>query len=200
MAAELSGGGPVARRDRNTWARARRRSARRGVGGGGGGGTAGDAGRLGEGCGRRRSAGRLRWEADLPERAVHDTNPPGVVTGLRGRRWAAPPYTRRSRACKAEGRKGGGGEGEGGGAARRRRRRYCEVTGQMGDDAREYQIAHTFAKSYLREIDGENDYLESTQLHIHVPEGATPKDGPSAGHDASLPRSRSAACRAPTWR
>ena len=38
----------------------------------------------------------------------------------------------------------------------------------------------TFA-GYLREIDGENDYLESTQLHIHVPEGATPKDGPSAG-------------------
>merc|ERR1711871_1715633 len=52
-------------------------------------------------------------------------------------------------------------------------------TGQMGDVMREStQIAHTFAKSYLREIDGENDYLESTQLHIHVPEGATPKDGP----------------------
>lgn len=39
----------------------------------------------------------------------------------------------------------------------------------------------TVAKNYLRNIDPENRFLEETEIHMHVPEGATPKDGPSAG-------------------
>ena len=36
-------------------------------------------------------------------------------------------------------------------------------------------------RSYLRSLDPQNDFLERAALHMHVPEGATPKDGPSAG-------------------
>ena len=43
------------------------------------------------------------------------------------------------------------------------------------------QIAHTFAKSFLQEIDPGNTFFKRGEIHLHVPEGATPKDGPSAG-------------------
>jgi ATP-dependent Lon protease len=50
------------------------------------------------------------------------------------------------------------------------------LTGQLGDVMKESaQAALTLAKNYL------GDPLEKTDLHIHVPAGATPKDGPSAG-------------------
>ena len=58
------------------------------------------------------------------------------------------------------------------------------ITGKMGDVMQESaQIAHTLARRFLRSIDGEssNDFLDVTPLHMHVPEGSTPKDGPSAG-------------------
>ena len=55
-------------------------------------------------------------------------------------------------------------------------------TGQLGDVMKESTtIAHTFARSYLDLVDHGNSYLEKAPLHMHVPEGATPKDGPSAG-------------------
>jgi len=50
------------------------------------------------------------------------------------------------------------------------------LTGQLGDVMKESaQAALTLAKMLLRES------LEKTDIHIHVPAGATPKDGPSAG-------------------
>lgn len=58
------------------------------------------------------------------------------------------------------------------------------VTGKMGEVMQESaQIAYTLSRRFLRSIDGQddNDYLDTTTLHMHVPEGATPKDGPSAG-------------------
>ena len=42
------------------------------------------------------------------------------------------------------------------------------------------QIAYSFARSYAYD-DLKNDYLERNEVHIHAPEGAIPKDGPSAG-------------------
>ena len=42
-------------------------------------------------------------------------------------------------------------------------------------------IAHTFARAYMTRLDSSNAFLEEAHLHLHVPEGATPKDGPSAG-------------------
>jgi Lon-like ATP-dependent protease len=41
------------------------------------------------------------------------------------------------------------------------------------------QIAYTYSRKFAAERN--NDYLDTTKIHIHVPEGATPKDGPSAG-------------------
>ena len=55
-----------------------------------------------------------------------------------------------------------------------------KVTGSLGDVMKEsMQISYTYARSYLESID--NSYLEENEVHIHAPEGATPKDGPSAG-------------------
>ena len=56
------------------------------------------------------------------------------------------------------------------------------VTGQMGDVMQESsRIAHTFARRFMHKYDRSNDALERSSVHMHVPEGATPKDGPSAG-------------------
>ncbi|XP_064608395.1 lon protease homolog, mitochondrial-like [Liolophura sinensis] len=57
-----------------------------------------------------------------------------------------------------------------------------EITGNLGAVMKEsVHLAYTFAKSYLIERDPSNSFLQKAQLHLHVPEGATPKDGPSAG-------------------
>ncbi|KAL8454379.1 hypothetical protein Emag_001406 [Eimeria magna] len=57
-----------------------------------------------------------------------------------------------------------------------------KVTGQLGGVMNEScQIAMTFARSFLAACDPTNHYLEKAHIHLHVPEGATPKDGPSAG-------------------
>ncbi|KAJ3101497.1 ATP-dependent Lon protease pim1 [Phlyctochytrium planicorne] len=55
-------------------------------------------------------------------------------------------------------------------------------TGQMGDVMKESStIAYTFAKSFLAKEYPDNKFFEKASVHLHVPEGATPKDGPSAG-------------------
>ncbi|KAF5283624.1 hypothetical protein FQA39_LY17273 [Lamprigera yunnana] len=57
-----------------------------------------------------------------------------------------------------------------------------ELTGHLGDIMKESaRIALTVARNYLRKIEESNKFLEVGHLHLHVPEGATPKDGPSAG-------------------
>ncbi|MCI03197.1 LON protease mitochondrial-like, partial [Trifolium medium] len=56
------------------------------------------------------------------------------------------------------------------------------TTGQLGDVMKESaQIAHTVARAILLEKEPENPFFANTKLHLHVPAGATPKDGPSAG-------------------
>ena len=65
-------------------------------------------------------------------------------------------------------------QGEGKGA--------LHVTGQLGDVMKESsQIAHTLARAILLEKDPANPFFANSKLHLHVPAGATPKDGPSAG-------------------
>jgi ATP-dependent Lon protease len=55
-------------------------------------------------------------------------------------------------------------------------------TGSLGDVMQEsIQAAITFVRSRSRSIGVAADFHEKNDLHIHVPEGATPKDGPSAG-------------------
>lgn len=43
------------------------------------------------------------------------------------------------------------------------------------------EIAYSYAKNFLHSIDPKNQLLEDKNLHIHFPEGASKKDGPSAG-------------------
>lgn len=56
------------------------------------------------------------------------------------------------------------------------------ATGKLGDVMKESsQIAYTVARARLADIESENNFFDITDIHMHVPEGATPKDGPSAG-------------------
>ncbi len=57
-----------------------------------------------------------------------------------------------------------------------------KLTGQAGDVMKESsQIAWTYAHSFTAKISPDLPFFEKSQIHIHIPEGATPKDGPSAG-------------------
>ena len=54
------------------------------------------------------------------------------------------------------------------------------LTGQMGDVMKESaRIALSFVRSVIK--DKPDDYFDNTTIHLHIPEGAVPKDGPSAG-------------------
>jgi ATP-dependent Lon protease len=56
------------------------------------------------------------------------------------------------------------------------------LTGQLGDVMKESaRIALTYVKSHAPALGIEDGALEDRELHVHVPAGATPKDGPSAG-------------------
>ncbi len=57
-----------------------------------------------------------------------------------------------------------------------------KMTGQMGDVMKESaQIAMTYVRSVCPRYGVDDEYFEKHNLHIHIPEGAVPKDGPSAG-------------------
>lgn len=56
------------------------------------------------------------------------------------------------------------------------------LTGNLGDVMKESaSTALSFIKAHAEELQIESDFFENYDFHIHVPEGAIPKDGPSAG-------------------
>ena len=99
------------------------------------------------------------------DRIYKDLTPPGVVVGLA---WTplggATLYVEAASVEK--------GEGKGG----------LRATGQLGDVMKESAtIAHTYARKYLELLRPDSAFFADHALHVHVPAGATPKDGPSAG-------------------
>lgn len=105
---------------------------------------------------------------------IYDDTPPGVVMGLA---WTAMGgsilYIESAKRSLAEPR---------GDNNSNPRSSTLQVTGHLGDVMKESsQIAFTVARNFLHKLDPTNKFLETTHIHVHVPEGATKKDGPSAG-------------------
>ncbi|SEF64105.1 ATP dependent PIM1 peptidase. Serine peptidase. MEROPS family S16 [Alcanivorax sp. DSM 26293] len=62
------------------------------------------------------------------------------------------------------------------------KQRGFKLTGQLGDVMKESaEIAYSYVASHLKEYGLSEEQLDEAFIHLHVPEGATPKDGPSAG-------------------
>jgi len=123
----------------------------------------------------------------LSDRLYEGVPPPGVVMGLA---WSSiggsALYIESTRIRRSSSRSGESGNpqnesskgsGDGLGLAF-----TVHSTGQLGEVMREsVHLAQTNAKHFLQEKMPGSNFFEKNQIHLHVPEGATPKDGPSAG-------------------
>jgi ATP-dependent Lon protease len=60
--------------------------------------------------------------------------------------------------------------------------RGLKITGQLGEVMQESaQIAYSYVAGHAEELGIDPEFFMQANIHLHVPEGATPKDGPSAG-------------------
>jgi ATP-dependent Lon protease len=103
--------------------------------------------------------GRRRFPGEVRKR----TSDPGVATGLAVTPVGGDVIFVEATAMPGEGR--------------------LIVTGQLGEVMRESaQAALSWIRGHCRDLGlGEDDWFEGKDVHIHVPAGAVPKDGPSAG-------------------
>jgi len=98
---------------------------------------------------------------------MYENTPPGVAMGLAWTSHGGSSLYIETMGMKAR-------EANQGGA--------LEFTGNLGDVMKEsVRIASTYAKMFMQENHEDNTYLSDNRIYLHVPEGATPKDGPSAG-------------------
>jgi ATP-dependent Lon protease len=109
-----------------------------------------------------RDLHRFLGPVRVTEEAAARTSKPGVVMGL-----AWTPAGGDVLFIEATTMKGKGG---------------LTLTGQLGDVMKESATAAlSFIRANAEELGIAKDFLEGMDIHIHVPSGATPKDGPSAG-------------------
>src|SRR5699024_1871467 len=102
--------------------------------------------------------GKRKFFSEVAER----TNVPGVATGL-----AWTPYGGDILFIEASVSKGNG---------------KLHITGQLGDVMKESaMLAMSYLKAHSDELNIPEEAFKYWDLHIHVPKGAVPKDGPSAG-------------------
>lgn len=60
--------------------------------------------------------------------------------------------------------------------------RGLKLTGKLGDVMKESaEIAYSYVASHSKNYQFKSTFFDKSMIHLHVPEGATPKDGPSAG-------------------
>ncbi|MBA2793399.1 MAG: endopeptidase La [Thermoleophilaceae bacterium] len=110
----------------------------------------------------RDALGRQRFFQEAAER----TAVPGVATGL-----AYTPVGGDVLFIEATSMRGGGGEGG-----------SLVLTGQLGDVMKESaRIALSYVRGHAEDLGVDEDGFEGREFHVHVPAGAIPKDGPSAG-------------------
>ncbi|XP_062412588.1 lon protease homolog, mitochondrial [Sardina pilchardus] len=103
---------------------------------------------------------------------MYDVTPPGVIMGLAWTAMGGSTLFIETSLRRPRDDSGKDGPKEG----------SLELTGQLGDVMKESaKIAYTFSRAFLMKQQPDNDFLVNSHLHLHVPEGATPKDGPSAG-------------------
>jgi ATP-dependent Lon protease len=106
----------------------------------------------------RESLGPRRFVADVRKR----TSEPGVATGL-----AVTAVGGDVLFIEATAYPGGG---------------HLKVTGQLGEVMQESaQAAHSWVRTHARELGIDPSWFGQNDVHVHVPAGAVPKDGPSAG-------------------
>jgi ATP-dependent Lon protease len=111
-----------------------------------------DENRVREWLGPRRFAGEVRKR----------TSDPGVATGLAVTAVGGDVLFIEATAYPGNGR--------------------LKVTGQLGEVMQESaQAAHSWVRSHARELGLDPQWFEENDVHVHVPAGAVPKDGPSAG-------------------
>ncbi|MEZ4228460.1 MAG: endopeptidase La [Polyangiaceae bacterium] len=102
--------------------------------------------------------GKPRFRSDVAERVAF----PGVATGMAWTPFGGDILFIETSRMPGKGR--------------------LEITGQLGDVMKESaRAALTYVKSHAAELGIDSAVLDTEDLHIHVPAGAVPKDGPSAG-------------------
>ncbi len=102
--------------------------------------------------------GKVKVIPELPEQ----TNPVGIVNGLAYTQSGGDLLKVEVAAMEGTGK--------------------IELTGSLGDVMKESaKIAHSFVRTVAKDYGIDADFYKNRDLHIHFPEGAVPKDGPSAG-------------------
>ncbi|KAJ2702892.1 ATP-dependent Lon protease pim1 [Coemansia sp. IMI 209128] len=103
---------------------------------------------------------------------LYEHTPAGVVMGLA---WTSLGGSALYIESVVEATGNGNSEGE-------QRNGQLHTTGQLGDVMKESAtLAYTYVRSLLSRNHPGNQFFHNNIIHLHVPEGATPKDGPSAG-------------------